>query len=244
MILANLRERLTQADVDFVVRLLAAGDDARRRELERTASEGGVQELLDEPTLFSRLRQAPGIGAPSPELFLCVAVVETLRRAGISDALLSNYVAALLFEFGFRSRAYQIAQHDDQLYRYVADIIADIDQETGRRRFLLQVHLGNFTLWLAGVFPDHIAVRRERKGGPDLSYYEEMGARGFREAAASRLAQQLDMSQLYARAAETFPQLRVALNHLSDTLLFPRYASADRLLRHVSDESRFPPLTS
>jgi len=41
------------------------------------------------------------------------------------------------------------------------------------------VHLGNYSLWLAGLFPDYIAARRSRKGGPDLPYYDELGRQDF-----------------------------------------------------------------
>ena len=108
----------------------------------------------------------------------------------------------------------------------------------GRRGFLLAAHLGNFSLWMAGVFPDHITAREERRGGPGLRYYEELGMRGFRLAASHRLAEQLDLAGLYSRAAESFSAIRVALNRLSDRLLFPHVNTPGRLLRQVGDEFR------
>ena len=239
MILANLRERLTPADVQLVVQVLSQGDAGCRDRLSRLAEERGIDNLLDEPELFDLLTGAPELGSPSPALFLCVAVRNTLRRAGVDDGRLSDYLGALLLEFGLRERAYRIARHDDEVYEYVADIVADIGTVSGRRKFLLQVHLGNFTLWLAGVFPDYITARTHRRGGPDLSYYEEMGTRGFRLAATNQLARDFDLADIYAQVAESFATLRVALNRLSDGLFFPNLSSADRLMRQVSDESRY-----
>ncbi|UCG84932.1 MAG: hypothetical protein JSW71_13390 [Gemmatimonadota bacterium] len=236
MILANLQERLTAADLEFAVQALSQGDDERRIECERLLREGGIDQLLDRAELFELLRESPDLGAPSLELFVCVAVKHTLRRVGISDSRLSNYVGALLYEFGVRDRAFRITPHDDQVYRYVADIVADIDQQAGRRRFLLQAHLGNFTLWLSGIFPDRISERQQWSGGPDIEFYEAMGTRGFRQAANNRLARDLDVADIYARAADWFSALRVALNRLSDNLLFPCSASVDRLMRQVRDE--------
>lgn len=236
MILANLHERLTAADLELVVQVLSLGDAERSRGCERTLQERGIDELLDQPELFDLLRASPDLGSPSLELFVCVAVRQTLRRAGISDARLSNYVGALLYEFGARDRAFRIARQDDQVYRYVADIVADIDQQSGRRRFLLQAHLGNFTLWLSGIFPDRISERRHRRGGPDIGYYEAMGTQGFRQAASNRLAQDLDVADIYSRAADWFPALRIALNRLSDNLMFPNSVSVDRLMRQVRDD--------
>jgi hypothetical protein len=236
VILANLQERLTAADVEFLLRVLSRGDEKRHGEFHSMALEHGLDALLERPELFGLLRDVPGIGSPSPQLFICVAVREMLRHVGIVDSQLSNYVGALLYEFGVRDRAFRIESTDDNVYRYVADIVSDIDHESGRRRFLLLAHLGNFTLWLSGVFPDHITARKHRRGGPDFGYYEEMGVLGFRQAAVNRLAQDLDVADIYARAADSFALLRVALNRLSDDLFFPNRSSADRLLRQVKDE--------
>jgi hypothetical protein len=239
MILANVRERLTPADLDLVVRLLSqaapgreAGDRGRLTERDRDA-------LLDEPSLFELLHHAPGLAVPSAALFIYVGVRHALRRVGLDDRELSDYLSALLLEFGARDRALRIAPADDQVYRYVSDIVADLELVAdARRAFLLRAHLGNFSLWLSGVFPDYIAARRVRHGGPDLSYYEEMGARGFRMASDHHLAREWDLTGVYHRAAESFERLRVGLNRLSDVAFFRAYSKPDRLMRQVADAFR------
>ncbi len=220
MILANLRERLTPTDVNLVVRLLARGDQAHEEALTQGAAEHGIDALLDEPGLPQLLRAAPGLGSPSAALFIYVTVRHTLRDTGVDDARLSDYLGALVLEFGLRDRAVRIAHHDDEIYRYLTEIVADIATADGRRGLLLRAHLGNFSLWLAGVFPQYIAARRERKGGPDLRYYDEMGAHGFQLASDHRLAHQLDLAEIYARAAESFSVIRLALNRMSKRLFF------------------------
>src|SRR5574341_1120834 len=239
MILANVRERLTPIDMDLVVRLLAHGDAAREARYRGRLAERGRDALLDEPSLFHLLCCAPGIGAPSAALFVYVAVRHALRRVGIDDPELGDYLSALLLEFGARDRALRISPADDQIYRYVGDIVADLDLVAdARRAFLLRAHLGNFSLWLAGVFPDYVAARRVRHGGPDFRYYEEMGARGFRLASGHQLAREWDLAALYHRAAEAFERLRVGLNRLSDYVFFRSPSSPDRLMRQVTDTLR------
>ena len=154
MILANVRERLTPSDMDLVVRLLARGDEAGEARYRGRLAERGRDALLDEPQLFELLCRAPGIAAPSAPLFIYVAVRHALRRVEIDDPELGDYLSALLLEFGTRDRAHRISPADDQVYRYVSDIVADLDLVAdARRAFLLRAHLGNFSLWLAGVFP-------------------------------------------------------------------------------------------
>ena len=239
MIVADVRERLTPGDLQRVVVLLSRGDAARGERWRRRLQEEGRDVLLDEPGLLQLLLADQSLAAPSAVLFVYVAVRSALREVGLDDAELSDYLAALLLEFGRRDRAWRIAPTDDQVYRYVSDIAADLAVVADARRgFLLRAHLGNFSLWLAGVFPDYIVARQRRRGGPDFSYYEMMGARGFRLASDHRLAQQWRLAGLYERAADAFERLRVGLNRLSDSVFFPSRSSPDRLMRQVTDTYR------
>ena len=65
-----------------------------------------------------------------------------------------------------------------------------------------------------------------------------MGTQGFRQAANSRMAQSLHVADVYSRAADAFATLRIALNRLSDGLLFANFSSADKLMRQVGDQFR------
>lgn len=242
MILANLRARLTGDDFRLVIDVLSRGHAGRRDHYARRLEGDGPDALLDEPGLPRLLREHPGCAQPSATLFLYVAVRHTLRQAGVDDVRLADYLGALLLEFGFRDRAWRVSAHDDVTYRYLHEIVAGLDGTGGDRRgFLLRVHLGNFSLWLAGLFPEYVTQRRQRRGGPDFSYYEALGSRGFRMAADHRLAREADLSDVYERAAGAFGRLRVALNRLADQTLFRGMHGPDRLLRQVADDARYPP---
>ncbi len=106
----------------------------------------------------------------------------------------------------------------------------------GERQFRVRVHLGNFSLWLTGIFPDYIAARQTRKGGPALPYYEALGRSGFLLASDHRLAETYGMGAVLPLGGERFQTLRLALNRMSDQMLFPHYNSADKLMRQVGDE--------
>ena len=82
-------------------------------------------------------------------------------------------------------------------------------------------------------------MRRWRRGAPGLEYYDALGRKGFALAAEHRLAQEHGMRGVFEQAAERFVKLRVALNRVSDTLLFPQRSSPERLMRQVSDEARW-----
>ena len=239
MILADTRHSLTRDDAQLVARLIArdSGDDLAL--VERELADHGIDALLDDPRLPVALRRmGQGMHASLP-LFAYVMVRHALCRLGEEDRRLADYLASLMLHFGLRDRAWRVGESDDQLYTTLADLAADLDDPDGRRSFLVRTHLGNYALWVSGFFPDMIEHRRWRRGGPDLDYYEEMGRRGFQLAADHRLAGDHGLATLYTAASERFGLLRAALNEVSDTLLFPHRSSPDRLMRQVTNESRW-----
>jgi hypothetical protein len=233
MIRANTRGRLTAADLQLVILLLSRGSAHRRAYLERRVTTEGPDPLLDTPELLERLLTVRSMLVPSEALFFYVVVRHALRNAAVDDRELADYLAALLLDFGQRDRAWRIDWNDDGKHHYLVDILADLEASMGERRFKVMVHLGNYALWLAGLFPDYIAARQLRKAGPDVTYYDALGRRGFGMASDHALADQYGLGAVLRTAAERFPSVRGALNGLSDRLLFPSHQSPGRILREL-----------
>jgi len=170
---------------------------------------------------------------PSPALFYYVTVRHMLRRAGTDDRDLADYLAAMLLEFGRRDRAWRIDWNDDHRHQYMVDILDDLSMSQGSRQFKVMVHMGNYALWLVGVFPDYIATRRLRKGGPDVEYYQRLGQHGYHLASDHEFADRVGLGPILRSAAERFSQARQALNNMSDQFLFPDRCSPHRILREL-----------
>jgi hypothetical protein len=239
MILADTRHRFTRDDAQLAARLLARETGQDVAQIETRIADEGIDSILDDPRLpDALLRQPPGSHASLP-LFAYVMIRHALRRAGEPSRGLADYVTAVVLSFGVRDRAYRISETDDEVYRAIVELCEDLDDPDARRSFLVRTHLGNYALWLSGIFPDYIEQRRWKRGGPDLEYYEEMGRRGFQLAADHRLAEQHGLSTMFANAAERFGVLRVALNAVSDALFFPTVQSPERLMRQVRDDGRW-----
>ena len=218
MIRANTRSRLGASDLQLVVLLLSRGSARRRAYLERRLATEGPDALLDAPELPERLLAVRTVLVPSEALFFYVVLRHTLLNAGVDHRDLADYLAAVLLEFGRRDRAWRVDWNDDQHHVYVVDILHDLSATDGERRFKVLAHLGNYALWLAGLFPDYIAARRLRRGGPGLSYYEALGRRGFEQASDHVLADRYGLDGVFRTASERFPQLRQALNGVSERI--------------------------
>ncbi len=239
MILANVRARLGREDAQLVVRLVARGSTHALDEAEAKVADQGLDPLLDDPRLLEGLLDARQGAHASLPLFSYVIVRHALRAVGEEERVMADYVAALLLHFGLRQRATRIADHDDATFDTLASLGDAIEGSDTSRSFLARAHLGNYALWLSGLFPDHIEQRRWRRGGPGMGYFETMGTRGFRLAADHRMASEHGLAPLFDAAAERFPRLRRALNQVSDRLLFPNVHTPERLMRQVRDEGRW-----
>ncbi|HJR42618.1 MAG TPA: hypothetical protein VJ812_11000 [Gemmatimonadaceae bacterium] len=236
MILANVRASLGREDAQLALQLLARGSRSELERAEGRLRDEGLDALLDDPRLLAAFFEHPLGARVSLPLFCYVVVRQALRARGETDRVLCDYVAAILLHFSLKDRFTRIADSDDERYDTLAALLDATDGPDARRNFLARAHLGNYALWLSGLFPDRIEHRHWRRGGPDLGYYEEMGKRGFQLAADHRLAQEHGLAMLYAEAADRFGALRVALNSVSDSLLFPTLHTPERLMRQVRDE--------
>ena len=239
MIVANVRARLTREDIQFALALLAHSGREASEEAESRLRDDGIDALLDDQRLLAALLSARLGARSSLTLFVYVVARHAMLQSGENDAVLADYAASILLHFGLQGRATRVGDADDEIYDTLVSLLGAVDGPDAQRTLLVRAHLGNYALWLAGLFPDLIEHRRWRRGGPNLDYYEEMGQRGFQMAADHRLANEHGLSPLFARAAERFPVMRMALNRVSDTLLFPNVSSPERVMRQVRDEVRW-----
>lgn len=234
-----MRQRLTRDDAQLLLRLISRGSDSEYATAEESLRRHGIDALLDDPRLPDALAGSRLAAHASLPLFAYVVVRQALRQVHEHDRGISDYVASIVVHFAMKDNAHRISAADDEVYNTVSALLADVDHGDATRRFLVRTHLGNYALWLGGMFPDFVEERRFRRGGPDLEYYDEMGQRGFALAAEHRLAKQYGMEALFAAAAERFPRIRSALNQVSDQFMFPHRESPDRLLRQVSAAARW-----
>jgi hypothetical protein len=238
MIIPNVRASFGRDETELVIRALTERTRRSRRAWEDQVAEEGLDAILDRPETLSAVLESGSVSAVSPKLTFYVMVRHTLLESGLDNPEIADYVAALLVEFAVNGRAYRIASYDDAAYHYLVDLVAQMEEEPSeRRRFLMRAHLGNYSLWLSGLFPDYVIARVHRHGAPGLTYFEELGATGYRLASECGMADQLDLASIYLEVADGFRLVRRALNRVSDRFLFPRAPSpVDRLLRQVIDD--------
>lgn len=238
MIVPTIRASFDRRDANQLVGLLAGGEPELRRAARARLEAEGIDGLLDDPRIQNALLTDRRSGA-SPEILAYVLVRQALLESGIDDRGAADYIATLLLRFGCGNRAYRVSDGSDEEFHYLVDIVMRAEGGEGKDTFLLRAHLGNYSLWITGLFPDYLEARVQRRGAPALSYYERMGATGFRMAAETAEAESLGVEPIFRSVAHEFSGVRRALNRVADRYLWPDTANpVNRLLREVAD--RYP----
>ena len=234
MILPTLRSSLSRRDAQQLVDLLGRHDESLREGAQSRLEEAGIDALLDDPRLPASLLSDPEI-AVRPEVVFYVLVRHALLEGGVEDVAVADYVASMVMAFGQGGRAYTVRDGGEVHYRYLVDLVRDLNEAAPREAFLLRTHMGNYSLWLTGLFPDFLQARVRRRGAPPLQYYEEMGRVGYRDASESPEATALGLERHLRSVSDHFSGARVALNRISDRYLWRSGGNpVNRLLREVS----------
>ena len=233
MILPTIRASFGRRDALHLVELLGRHDPELRDAARARLEESGPDSLLDDPRVRNALLTDPDVAAP-PALVFYVLVRQALLEGGIDSAATADFVASLVVAFARTERAYRISEESDQEFHYLVDMVRELGDADARRAFLLRAHLGNFSLWLAGLFPDFLQARVHRRGAPSIDYYDRMGKTGYRLASESPQAAALGVDQVFGEVARSFTGVRTSLNQLSDRYLWPGGGNpVNRLIREI-----------
>lgn len=234
MIMPVIRSSFERREALHLVELLGRSDPELYRAAQERLEEDGLDGLLDDPRVLNALLTDDDVKA-RPEIVFYVLVRQSMLERGVDDTVAADYVASLLVAFGQSRRAYRISEDGEEEYGYLVDLVTRLRDARGREAFLLRAHMGNFALWLSGLFPDFLEARTRRKGAPPISYYEQMGSTGYLMASRSPEAAALGLEVALGAVARQFSGVRSALNRVSDRYLWRGSGNpVGRLLREVS----------
>lgn len=218
MIRANCRERFTAGDFDFVVRTLARSRIDHVSLIELLADAETRDSVLDNPRLVEAILSNAGHLCISSQFYFYVLARRVLRDVGISDRKLCDYVGSLLETFSRVSGLQAPHVTEERGRQYVSDMLIALTRATPEQAFLLRAHVGNYSLFLTGIFHEN-TQRRSLRGAPDLDFYEQIGRANYQLVASHATARRCELSDVYEELADRFHEVRLALNRLSDQLL-------------------------
>jgi hypothetical protein len=215
MIQPNCRARFTAEDFDFVVRVLGRNQSQSVSLVDLLTDPEARDEILDHEALTRAVLENPGNLVISPQFYFYILARLVLRRAQIDDRTVADYLAALLEKF---SQMRQWSAPVEALQTaYLSDLLTALKGASSYQTFLIRAYIGNYSLFLTGIFYENVESRRQR-GAPSCSFYEELGRTSFRTAASHDVARKFELSDLFEKLDEQFHDCRLALNRLADEL--------------------------
>jgi hypothetical protein len=230
MIRANCRARFTAADFDFIVRTLVRSQSDQVSLVDLLSDVKTRDSILDHPRLVDAILNHCGHLRISSQFYFYVLARHVLRQGGIGDRKLCDYVASLLETFSRASRlhisdeparnaTHNVAGGTHQLaQQYISDILIALNRATPEQAFLLRAHIGNYSLFISGIFHEN-TQRRSLRGGPDIKFYEQVGRTNYQLVSSHAVARRCELDDVFEGLADRFREVRLALNQLSDQLL-------------------------
>lgn len=218
MIQANCRARFTAADFQFIVQTLARSPNDHVSLVDLLSDAETRDAVLDHPRLVEAILSEGGQLAISSSFYFYVLARHVLKSAKINDRKLCDYVGSLLETFSRANGLRAPHSDDDSTRQYLSDMLIALTRASVEQTFLLRAHVGNYSLFVSGIFHEN-AQHRSRRGAPDLEFYEKIGRTNFQLVAGHSTARRCELKDVYEELADRFHEVRLALNRLSDELI-------------------------
>ncbi len=218
VIRANCRERFTAADFDFIVRTLARSQKDHVSLVDLLSDSEARDSILDHPQLVHAILSNARHLAISSQFYFYVLARHVLQQAGLTDRKLCDYVGSLLETFSRANLLPSPHANDSCGREYISDMLIALTRATPEQAFLLRAHVGNYSLFISGIFHEN-TQRRSLRGAPDLGFYEQMGRTNYQLVSSHATARRCDLNDVFEELADRFRDVRLALNQLSDQLL-------------------------
>lgn len=173
-----------------------------------------IESMLDSDFVVRRLLDTRELLLEvSPFLLFNVLLRQTLPGPRTrTERKVINYLANLLCLFIDTRRVYRIHAGEAAGHGYLWEMIAAAQQAHGERRFLILSHIGNYSLYLSGVFHDGIHQRqRHGRRSIGIDYYTDFGRAYFELAAAHDLARRYRLQDVFNALSSRFDRYQQAL---------------------------------
>lgn len=212
------RDRFKGADFTFLTEVLAPSE-GRCHLIRLWDDPQALREMLDLKEVLRALLDSPSALQVSAPFYFYVLVRHTFLREGLTDSDLADYVAGVLAE--------RVSPEPGDVLRdvargitHAADFLSILGSSHGPMKFHLQLAAGNQFLVLTGMYPGFLKHRAERRGAPDVEFYEAFACRAFRGAADNPEAPPSTPRRLLGALSEAMPTARRSLNRMAEEFVF------------------------
>ena len=178
-----------------------------------------MDEILDNQAIYTALTGNRSEKLMTQDIYLYVVVRHALQRVGLDDRKLAGYLAGMLREYASTPRDKEATQDMTETV-YLVDLLRAVQRSSPEGRFFIRTHIGNYALYITGIFPERLRYKSRRRSMPDFIYYEELGQSTYEAAAQDRMAWEFGVHDVFQTLAQNFRKVRMALNELAERELY------------------------
>jgi len=146
----------------------------------------------------------------------------SFSKVGLREPELPGYVSEVLFDFTHVDCLYKIRDARGQRIEDVGEMLLEGDlrhrARSLERERSVRKHIGDFTLFFTGMFPEHIKARRNWWRLDRWLDWIETGRESYRLVSEFDAASSAGEPSLYRRLADHFDFMVVGLNFVRDDL--------------------------
>src|SRR4051794_18236130 len=146
-----------------------------------------------------------------------------LGTAQLNDVAVATYIAGLLVDLCHVENLYRIRDSKGKQLEDVGEMMIASNPLLEGRSFIyereVRKHIGDYTLFLAGLFPEHVArIRRQKTRLDSFVDYLKAGKESYSVVAAFDQFEFRDEAPLFRRLSEHFEVCVFGLNLLKQDL--------------------------
>jgi hypothetical protein len=224
------REQFTPRDAVFLLEVLGKKPSEKESLSILAADQNSFDELLDLPDVYKFLVDSCDCLPVSHAFYFYVVMRHALLEAGIPSRDEADYVASILTQFSDFQKFNQflvqngLVQDAKGQSLYLIDMLSRLEALPPYQAYMLLTFIGDYSLYLSGMFLGKIKASRDRHGGPEVSYYESVGQQSYHLAALDQRAHKQHVDKVLEEISHQFHQIRLILNQLTDSVF------------HITDE--------
>ncbi len=133
---------------------------------------------------------------------------------GIADPRLVDYVTNLLVRFTRSDVVFRVRDTEGRRLEEVAEMLAEAEERQARPRREIHRHIGDFTLFWLGVYPEALKRLRGTDKKDSLLDYREQGKRSYLIASEFAAEPYEDEAPVLRRLSDDFELCTLGLRHV------------------------------
>ena len=157
-----------------------------------------------------------------PRLFFTAITKDVFEEKAIDDAVIV-YVSGILTKFLSSENLYKLGN-------YMIDMLKGIAKLNSYKKYLADVHVGDYSLFFTGVFPEIF----KKRTSPAKSLYFYLGKKAYMDASNTFEARKFGLDELFENLSKDFEEYSCLLNIVKERHMPNKIVLTDLMLNEYN----------